>query len=111
MSAARETKTAALTVHAPVLPEGLPVRPFEDAVTEALASRSDIDGVRFDGDEASGVEGTALEFSACLFERCTLDDWSVKRLSFVDCVFDHCDLSGLGLKPLRSSACVSPPAG
>lgn len=79
----------------PALPATPADAPFVDTLRRAIEQRGDIDGFRFQSDEASDIAASALDFSGCMFERCAFADWAVKRLSFTDCVFDHCDLSAM----------------
>lgn len=85
-------------IQPPSLPDPLPSGDLYSAVENAGALCADVEGMLFDGCDASGLAGSTLEFSNCRFERCRLTDWDFKRVSFVDCLFDHCDLSGLRLQ-------------
>jgi uncharacterized protein YjbI with pentapeptide repeats len=71
--------------------------PLTETIQSALHNRADIDSARFTDDAATDISGALLEFSGCLFERCTFHDWDLKRICFVDCLLDHCDISGMSL--------------
>lgn len=68
---------------------------FQACAEKALKEHSDVIGFRFSQNVIRSLEGSVLEFEACVFERCTFQECAVKRMSFVDCVFDHCDLSNM----------------
>jgi hypothetical protein len=44
--------------------------PMKDTIVGAVRLNEDINGVRFTNDEAAACEGSGLDFSGCLFERC-----------------------------------------
>lgn len=51
------------------------------------------DGETFVDLEVQGQKLENLVFYDCRFERCALNEASLKRSRFVDCTFSHCDLS------------------
>ncbi len=89
--------SAISAVQPPNLLQALIDLPLADTIEAALRNHADIDGARFADGTANEVVGAALEFSGCVFERCTFGDWECKRVCFVDCLLDHCDLSGISL--------------
>lgn len=84
--------------HLPALQESLAEGSLSEQITLALKQATDIDGLCFRHDAAQDWTGTTLNFSGCVFERCTLSGWAFKRVGFTDCRFSHCDLSGLKLQ-------------
>ena len=66
-----------------------------DVAHGALEQDGDVNGYRFTGGRLWDDGGKTLEFSNCVFERCTFGELDVGRMSFVDCVFDKCELSNL----------------
>ncbi len=91
------SETVKPVIRPPVLPEMPADLDLSQAARSALRQCEDIEGARFSGGEAVGLSGGNLEFSGCLFERCSFADWDLKRVAFVDCVFDRCDFSALRL--------------
>ncbi|NLV57221.1 MAG: pentapeptide repeat-containing protein [Clostridiales bacterium] len=89
----QERKTVS-SLRLPDLPASLTQKsPLQDITESALDGQEDVIGVRFADETLQNVEGTGLEFSGCVFERCRFQGNQWKRLCFVDCVLDHCDLS------------------
>ena len=82
----------------PILPCSLQPMPLREALGEALTSQSDVEGKHFTDDAFTDSHIDVLEFSGCLFERCTFTVLPFKRLFFVDCCFSHCDFSGAKLE-------------
>lgn len=68
---------------------------LEEIAQQAADDQQDVVGQRFVDMTLGSVDGTCLEFSGCVFERCIFSQNDVKRQSFVDCIFDHCDLSNM----------------
>lgn len=78
---------------APDIRENLEEAMLEQAVQDALQGGMDIEHCHFYGEEMPDGSGRMLEFSGCVFEKCTLGEMDIQRLVFVDCRFIKCDLS------------------
>jgi len=68
---------------------------LEEEIERALDERGDVENCHFYGEALPELQGMCLEFSGCLFERCSFSDCGAERLVFVDCIFETCDLSGM----------------
>ena len=65
---------------------------LQSTVEEQLLSGMDVTDAHFVGETLQDVGGTLMEFSGCIFERCTFGTLAFKRMSFVDCAFEKCEL-------------------
>lgn len=68
------------------------------AVAQAIEEDGDVRGRYFSDERLDAIDGSALDFSGCRFERCTFGEWELSRLSFADCVFEKCEWSNACLE-------------
>lgn len=81
---------------APVIPAKLREDgELEEIVRQAIRTKDDMEGRRFERQPLEDVDFGVLQFTGCVFEKCVFSDWEMRRLDLVDCVFSHCEMGNL----------------
>ena len=81
---------------APVIPAKLREDgEVEEIVRQAIRTKDDVEGRRFERQPLEDVDFGVLQFTGCVFEKCVFSDWEMRRLDLVDCVFSHCEMGNL----------------
>ena len=65
---------------------------LEEIVRQAIRTKDDVEGRRFERQPLEDVNFGVLQFTGCVFEKCVFSDWKMRRLDLVDCVFSHCEM-------------------
>lgn len=68
---------------------------LEEIVRQAIRTKDDVEGRRFERQPLEDVNFGVLQFTGCVFEKCLFSDWEMRRLDLVDCVFSHCEMGNL----------------